>query len=474
MAPRTPAKQDRGAPSDSMDIREAVKASVAAESKDSKLWGFVPNWFRTTVGPLFLILVPPFFVVFWWHLLVSHSGSWASLWGDLKAAGPEYVLDVVPSPVDPAAWKYILGFGIFEIVLMVGLPGKAFRANPTATGHIPVYKANGMLSYLVTLATLCALVATDRLDPKNVYDKLGEIFTGLSVFSLFFVLLLTVKGLYFPSTDDSGSNGSFLQNYWWGTELYPRVFGADVKMFTNCRFGMMYWAVGAVIYAYTQQQMYGKLSSSMAVSVILQLTYITKFFHWEMGYMNSMDIQHDRAGYYLCWGCLVWVPAVYSSPGIYLVKHPISLGWYGASAILLLGLLSIWANFDADRQRHAFRQARTLHRAKGDIIVWGKPAEYITAGYINARGEKASSLLLCTGWWGVARHFHYLPEITGAFFWTVPALFETPTPYFYVIFLVLLLTDRAFRDDTRCRGKYGKHWDKYCAQVPYKIVPGIL
>lgn len=41
------------------------------------------------------------------------------------------------------------------------------------------------------------------------------------------------------------------------------------------------------------------------VSVVLQLTYITKFFHWEMGYMNSMDIQHDRAGFYLCWGCLV-------------------------------------------------------------------------------------------------------------------------------------------------------------------------
>ncbi|CAN0380914.1 unnamed protein product, partial [Laminaria digitata] len=239
-----------------------------------------------------------------------------------------------------------------------------------------------------------------------------------------------------------------------GTELYPRVFGADVKMFTNCRFGMMYWAVGAVIYAYAQQTNSGSVSSSMAVSVILQLTYITKFFHWEMGYMNSMDIQHDRAGFYLCWGCLVWVPAVYSSPGIYLVNHPIALGWYGSFAILFLGVLSIWANYDADRQRHNFRQA------KGQITVWGKPAEYITASYVNARGEKSSSLLLCTGWWGVARHFHYLPEITGAFFWTVPALFENPTPYFYVVFLILLLTDRAFRDDARCRGKYGKHWDK--------------
>lgn len=54
----------------------------------------------------------------------------------------------------------------------------------------------------------------------------------------------------------------------------------------------------------------------------------------------------------------VWVPAVYSSPGIYLVKHPIDLGLYGSLAILTLGLLSIWANFDADRQRHAFRQVR--------------------------------------------------------------------------------------------------------------------
>ena len=44
---------------------------------------------------------------------------------------------------------------------MVGLPGKRFHANPTATGHVPVYKANGTLSYVVTLATLCALVHTE-------------------------------------------------------------------------------------------------------------------------------------------------------------------------------------------------------------------------------------------------------------------------------------------------------------------------
>ena len=41
--------------------------------------------------------------------------------------------------------------------------------------------------------------------------------------------------------------------------------------------------------------------------------YCFKFFMWETGYWKTMDIAHDRAGYYLCWGCLNWVPAIYTS-----------------------------------------------------------------------------------------------------------------------------------------------------------------
>lgn len=94
-----------------MDIKDAVKASVAAESEDSKLWGFVPNWFRTTVGALFLVLTPPYFVVLFWHLMVNLEGSVSVLVADLKATGAQYLIDIVPSPVDAEAWKYILGFG---------------------------------------------------------------------------------------------------------------------------------------------------------------------------------------------------------------------------------------------------------------------------------------------------------------------------------------------------------------------------
>ncbi len=49
---------------------------------------------------------------------------------------------------------------------------------------------------------------------------------------------------YMPSTPDAGSTGSALFDYFWGTELYPRVghwlwsIGWDIKQFTNCRCGV--------------------------------------------------------------------------------------------------------------------------------------------------------------------------------------------------------------------------------------------
>jgi len=64
-----------------------------------------------------------------------------------------------------------------------------------------------------------------------------------------------------------------------------------------------------------------------------------------------MDIAHDRAGYYLCWGCLNWVPAVYTSPTLFLVSHPQPLSLPAAFAIALAGVACIYINYDADRQR---------------------------------------------------------------------------------------------------------------------------
>ena len=97
----------------------------------------------------------------------------------------------------------------------------------------------------------------------------------------------------------------------------------------------------------------------------------------------------------------------------------------------------------------------------------------IHAEYTTTEGEIKKTVLLASGWWGLARHFHYLPEIMGAFFWTLPALFFNVLPYFYVIFLTILLVHRSLRDEEKCRLKYGKYWQAYCEAVPSRIIPGI-
>ena len=130
------------------------------------------------------------------------------------------------------------------------MPGKEFKASITPMGHIPVYKANGLQSYFFSLFLLAILTFSGVLEPGRIYDMFGELLAAINLFALLFCVGLTLKGYYAPSSDDSGSAGNFVIDYFWGTELHPRIFGFDVKQFTNCRFGMMYWALGIIAYAH--------------------------------------------------------------------------------------------------------------------------------------------------------------------------------------------------------------------------------
>lgn len=374
-----------------------------------------------------------------------------------------------PSPWDAETWKMIASFAALQLALMKLVPGKRFTATLTPTGHLPVYKANGVQCYVITLAVLLVTAYFEVFDPARIYDKFGHILSSMNVFALAFCLGLMIKGHVAPSTADSGTNGSWILDYYWGMELYPRIFGWDVKVFTNCRMGMMFWAVGIVSFCYKNAQLHGgSLQLGMAASVGIQLVYITKFFYWEAGYMCSMDIQHDRAGYYICWGCLVWVPAVYTSQAFYLTASGPDLSPLLAAGIFIMGVACVYINYESDHQRYVFRQTN------GRCLIWGKVPDKIVAEY-KSGGQTKESLLLVDGWWKVSRHFHYVPEILASFFWSVSAL-DTGLvgPYFYVVYLTILLTDRAFRDDDRCRSKYGRYWTEYCDKVPYKILPGVV
>ncbi len=430
-----------------------------------------PAWLRLTLVPLLLIIVCPPTAIVLWDTHTHLGGSLTELAHRISELGFFGYLAETWGPVafgSPTAWTIIASFAAFELLLMRILPGARFEGPITPMGNVPVYKANGVGAFAFTISAFClASFGLGWFRASILYDHLGEILGALNVFSLVFCLLLYLKGRFRPSSSDASYTGNFIFDYYWGTELYPRIAGWDVKMFTNCRFGMMGWPLLLLSYAAKQAELYG-LSDSMMVAVALQLVYVAKFFWWETGYLRSLDIMHDRAGFYICWGCLVWVPSVYTSATLYLVHHPNHLGAPLALLIFALGVAAILINYQADIQRQRVRAT------DGNCTVWGRAPVLIRTRYRTERGEEKEGLLLASGWWRLARHFHYVPEVLGAFFWTLPALFDHVLPYFYVIFLSVLLTDRAVRDDNRCARKYGPYWDEYKKVVPYRIVPGVF
>lgn len=253
------------------------------------------------IFPLLMCICPCFTMVMV-YTMVELDGKISNLVHEVRENG---VIDLFSTAWLPylfgsvLAWKLIIPFCIFQLIMMKFLPGKLTEGPVTPAGNVPIYKANGLLSFFVTVtAFFIAAYVLKIFNPAEVYDHYLEIIGALNITSLVFCLGLYIKGCYFPSSSDSGISGNFLFDYYWGSELYPRIFGWDVKQFTNCRFGLMSWALLTMCFAAKQHEAHG-LSNSMIVSVTLQLIYIAKFFHWEMGYMKTLDIMHDRAGFYL-------------------------------------------------------------------------------------------------------------------------------------------------------------------------------
>jgi len=264
--------------------------AISEKEKEKESWssgvGVLSSVFGNS-GPLFLMLVTPVFATIMVHVSMQLGGDWLLFLKQLTSH-PDGIFAFMgtfwPSCVDSTALQLIGGFMLFEAFLTKAVPGDRFEATVTAAGNTPVYKANGLACYLITLASLCVATNMGIVNPSLVYDKFPEIISTLNVFSLLLCLWLLIQGTFKPSTTDSGSNGSLIFDYYWGVDLYPKMFSFDVKQMTNCRFGMMYWAVGILCYAHKNMELNGGVvQNGMAVNVILQLIYIAKFFHWEMG-----------------------------------------------------------------------------------------------------------------------------------------------------------------------------------------------
>lgn len=179
----------------------------------------------------------------------------------------------------------IMGFLVYAIVMTLILPGDEYSGPITDTGHVPIYRDNGFRYYLISLVIFAILsigLKSIGRSPTYIYDHWEEFLSTISTFAFVLCFLVMLKGKYFPSTNDHRSSSNWLIDFYRGVELYPRVLNIDIKLITNCRYGMLSWALLSIIFCMKTFELHGFTDSAL-VTCLLTLIYLTKFFWWESG-----------------------------------------------------------------------------------------------------------------------------------------------------------------------------------------------
>jgi protein-S-isoprenylcysteine O-methyltransferase Ste14 len=318
---------------------------------------------------------------------------------------------------------------------------------------------NGWFSFWFTLGV--ALVAAGmRWIPATIfYDQFGPLLTTVNIFAFAFSAFLYVHAKASPRLERlERKAGTTWSEYVRGIALNPRIGDFDLKVFCEARPGLILWILIDLSFAAKQHEWYGAVTTPMILVNAFQFLYIADYYYHEEAILTTWDIKHETFGWMLCWGSLVWVPFTYTLQAHYLIHHTHGLSAAAAAAVVALNVLGYVIFRGANLQKHKFRK-------NGKGLVWGRPPEYIQT--------TSGTLLLTSGWWGLARHSNYLGDLMMGLAWCLPAGFEHPLPYFYIAYLTILLVHREWRDNAMCRERYGKDWDAYCRKVRWRIVPGI-
>ncbi|HUF92757.1 MAG TPA: DUF1295 domain-containing protein [Candidatus Limnocylindria bacterium] len=403
-----------------------------------------------SAGPLLLMATLPPFVYWLWICLTFYDGVPVI---PTSGAAARAMIARVPAPTTLAVLLYAVWW-LVQVALALVLPGPVRAGTPLADGTRLAYRLNGWPAFWATLA-LAALAVAAGLPAAVGYEQFGALFTAANVFTLVFAAWLWSRG---RRRGDARAPGSAVRDFFMGVSLNPRVRGFDLKFFCETRPGLMLWALITLSCAAAQWERHHAVSAAMVLVVAFQCLYVADCLYHEEAILTTWDIKHERFGWMLAWGSLVWVPFTYSLQAYYLVDHSPALSWPALAGLVALNTAGYAIFRGANLQKHRFRQDPARP-------VWRRPPRVLR----TARG----ALLLTSGWWGLARHANYLGDLTMALAWCLTTGFRTPLTYFYVVYMIVLLVHRERRDHAACRAKYGEDWMAYCRQVRWRIVPGI-
>ena len=348
------------------------------------------------------------------------------------------------------------GWMAFQGLLQIYAPGPWKQGVTLDDGTRLEYRMNGWLVWWFTWACLAAAVVFGWFTPSTLYEQFGPLLTTVNLFTYPLCIFLYVLGK--QSKSGERVSGNALYDYLMGTSLNPRVGRFDFKLFCEARPGLIAWVVIDLALAFKQYQLHNTVTPAMALVCLFHFFYVADYYFHEEAILTTWDIRHENFGWLLCWGDLVWVPFTYTLQAFYLLSHTNRLSPIAVVGIFALNALGYYVFRSTNIQKHHFR-------TNPDRPIWGRKPEYIR----TQRG----TMLLISGWWGIARHLNYFGDLMMGFAWCLPCGFVHPLPYFYIAYFTILLVHRERRDHAMCSERYGADWDEYCRRVRWRIMPGV-
>lgn len=359
------------------------------------------------------------------------------------------------SPLVPS-WTsaaMLLSFFVYLGIAGSVLPGKLVPGVILSDGTRLHYRCNGLLSLLLLVLLLGFGAGINLVPPTAIADKGIEILSMTFIFSFLATLALYVVGFKckgYSSSMKPHVTGNIISDWWFGIQLNPQFMGIDLKFFF-VRAGMMGWLlINLSILAKCIQD--GNLIQSMVLYQILTGLYIIDYFFYEEFMTSTWDIIAERLGFMLVFGDLVWIPFTFSIQGWWLLRNKVELTTPAIIANCLVFFMGYLVFRGSNKQKHFFKK-------NPKAPIWGRPPKVV--------GGK----LLASGYWGIARHCNYLGDLLLALSFSLPCGISSAVPYFYPIYLLILLIWRERRDDARCAEKYKDVWKEYCEIVPWRILP---
>lgn len=333
------------------------------------------------------------------------------------------------------------------------LPGRRVQGFAAPDGSRKFYKVNGMALWVATHIVIGGGALLLDLSLTPLVQNFWSYLAFANVFAVAWMLVLYVRGRR-KQPDQTFGRGLVgrLRDFWYGVELNPTWCGVDLKVFAY-QPSLIGLSVLNVAFAWAQWEQHGQLSPQMIAYQIFWWLYMTSHYHYEVGVLSMWDVIAEKFGFMLVWGDLVLVPFFYCIGGWWLLDDPRPpMAWSGLVSLALLHGVGLWIFRGANAQKDRFKRDRNTR-------IWGQPAQTL------------DGRLLVSGWWGLGRKINYTGEIMVYFSFALCTGFRSVVPFLLPLWLCVLLPHRAWRDEKRCRAKYGELWERYCAKARFRMIP---